>query len=181
MRHVLKLHPDSRCSAVAQIDVSIERPRPGHLTLGYVVAGEIGDVLMPAPAAPKRTDELWKHTCFEAFVQAPPALPYYEFNLSPSTQWASYHFTSYRSGMTNATLIGEPKIDAQSSPTRFELLAALNVNGLPGLPADAMWRLAISAVIEETNGDKSYWALAHPLGRADFHHSDCFALELAGP
>jgi hypothetical protein len=32
-------------------------------------------------------------------------------------------------------------------------------------------------VIEETNGNKSYWALAHPPGKADFHHADCFALE----
>jgi hypothetical protein len=33
-------------------------------------------------------------------------------------------------------------------------------------------------VIEETNGRLSYWALAHPPGKPDFHHSDCFALEL---
>jgi hypothetical protein len=33
-------------------------------------------------------------------------------------------------------------------------------------------------VIEETNGRKSYWALAHPPGKPDFHHSDCFALGL---
>jgi hypothetical protein len=46
------------------------------------------------------------------------------------------------------------------------------------LPKDGVWRLGLSAVIEETNGTISYWAVAHPPGKADFHHSDCFALEL---
>jgi hypothetical protein len=180
MRQSLNLHSESRCSAVRQIEVDIERPRPGHLNLRYVVTGKIGGLRLPPPTAPKRTDELWKHTCFEAFVQEPPTPPYYEFNLSTSTQWAAYAFTSYRSGMSLAPVKDAPKINVQSSATRFELLAVLNLGGLPNLPANSPWRLAISAVIEETNGDKSYWALSHPKGRADFHHSDCFALELAG-
>jgi hypothetical protein len=46
------------------------------------------------------------------------------------------------------------------------------------LPNDVTWQLALSAVIEETNGRISYWALAHPFGQPDFHHSDCFALDL---
>ena len=44
--------------------------------------------------------------------------------------------------------------------------------------ANASWRLGLSAVIEDTSGGKSYWALAHPPGKPDFHHADCFALEL---
>jgi hypothetical protein len=178
MRQSLKLHAESRCAAVEQIDVVVERPRAGHLMLRYVVTGKIGGLLLSAPVVPARTDELWKHTCFEAFVQA-TAPAYYEFNLSPSTQWAAYHFTSYRSGMSNANEIDAPRIEVQESSARCKLTAALDLTRLPGLPADAIWRLAISAVIEETSGDKSYWALAHPKGRADFHHSDCFALELA--
>jgi hypothetical protein len=46
------------------------------------------------------------------------------------------------------------------------------------VPPGASWRLGLSAVIEETSGRISYWALAHPPGKADFHHSDCFAHEL---
>ena len=38
--------------------------------------------------------------------------------------------------------------------------------------------LGLSAVIEEADGNVSYWALAHPPGKPDFHHSDCLALEL---
>jgi len=48
------------------------------------------------------------------------------------------------------------------------------------LPAGDTFGLGLSAVIEETSGRKSYWALAHPPGKPDFHHTDSFALELAG-
>jgi hypothetical protein len=35
--------------------------------------------------------------------------------------------------------------------------------------------LGLSAVLEEQDGTKSYWALAHPPGgKPDFHHPDCF-------
>ncbi|OYY67097.1 MAG: hypothetical protein B7Y49_00295 [Sphingomonas sp. 28-62-11] len=43
---------------------------------------------------------------------------------------------------------------------------------------DGASHLALSAVIEETNGTKSYWALAHASGAPDFHHADAFAVEL---
>jgi hypothetical protein len=176
MRQALKLHPGSRSSAVAQIEVDIEPPAAGYLKLLYLVTGKIGDLRLPPLAAPARTDELWKHTCFEAFVRPAPSPAYYEFNFAPSTQWAAYRFSSYRTGMSVANEMAAPRIDVQSSPTRYELQAAVD---LSGLRQDAVWHLALSAVIEEMSGDKSYWALAHPKGKADFHHSDCFALELA--
>jgi hypothetical protein len=33
-------------------------------------------------------------------------------------------------------------------------------------------------VIEAADGGKSYWALAHPPGRPDFHHAAGFAAHL---
>jgi hypothetical protein len=33
-------------------------------------------------------------------------------------------------------------------------------------------------VIETLDGSLSYWALRHPPGKPDFHHSESFALEL---
>ena len=44
--------------------------------------------------------------------------------------------------------------------------------------SSAAWRLALTAVIEETGGAKSYWALKHAPGKPDFHHADGFVLEL---
>jgi hypothetical protein len=50
---------------------------------------------------------------------------------------------------------------------------------LTELPRNAPWRLGLSALIEDTSGCKSYWALAHPPGKPDFHHADCFAYEFS--
>src|SRR5580704_17567206 len=173
MRHTLRLHPDSRCAAATRIEVDIARPRPGSLILSYIVSGRIGDLRLPPVAAAARADELWRHTCFEAFVRPSAGPGYYEFNFSPSTQWAAYQFSGYRSGMRVATEIAAPRIEVRSRGESYTLQAALELDPL------SPWRLGLSAVLEETNGRKSYWALAHPPGKADFHHSDCFALEFS--
>jgi hypothetical protein len=174
MRHTLRLHPDSLCAAATKVEADIVRPRPGSLILSYVVSGRIGDLLMPPVAAPARADGLWQHACFEAFVRASAGHGYYEFNFSPSTQWAAYQFSGYRSGMRIATEIGAPRIEVRSSAESYTLRAALEFDGL-----SSPLHLGLSAVLEETNGRKSYWALAHPPGKADFHHADCFTLELS--
>ena len=174
MRHTLRLHPDSLCAAATRIEVDIARPRPGSLILSYVVSGRISDLRLPPIVAAARADELWRHTCFEAFVRPSADPGYYEFNFSPSTQWAAYRFDSYRSGMRVAAEIGAPRIEVRSTAESYTLQAALELVGL-----SSPLHLGLSAVLEETNGGKSYWALAHPPGKPDFHHADCFALELS--
>jgi hypothetical protein len=187
MHQTLRLHPASLCAAVTKIEVEIMRPRTSRLVLAYVVTGKIGDLVIPPVAAAARTDELWQHTCFEAFLCRSRGGAYYEFNFSPSTQWAAYQFSGYRTGMHVATEIGDPRIEVQSQSERYALRADLEFDGLL-LPASdeeggarAAWRLGLSAVIEEAGGRQSYWALAHPQGRPDFHHSVCFALEVPEP
>ena len=112
-------------------------------------------------------------------MRTSPGAGYYEFNFAPSTQWAAYRFSSYRSEMRNATEISAPHIEVQSSRECYTLQATLELDRLSSLPLDAGWRLGLSALIEETSGRKSYWALAHPPGKADFHHPDCFVHELS--
>jgi hypothetical protein len=177
MHHALKLHPDSRCAAVAHIDVAVTRDH-GQLTLTYLVTGRIADLRLPAPATRARTDGLWQHTCFEAFVRKAPSPRYYEFNFAPSTQWAAYRFRGYREGMVSVEDMPSPLIDCRQNTETYSLQAALKLDAQPSLPADAAWNLNLTAVIEEANGNKSYWALAHPAAKPDFHHADCFVLEL---
>jgi hypothetical protein len=178
MRQVLRLHPDSRSSAATHVEVEVARQGAGNLVLCYLVAGAITDLRIPPTAAAARTDELWQHTCFEAFVRASAGAEYYEFNFAPSTQWAAYRFSCYRTEMRVATEISAPRIEVQSSPKCCTLRASLELDGLSTLPRDTGWCLGLSALIEETSGRKSYWALAHPPGKPDFHHPDCFACEL---
>lgn len=172
MRQRLTLHPASACAAVTAIEVEVTRSSRA-LTFDYLLAGEIGDLILPPPVESRREDELWKQSCFEAFLSAAPG--YYELNFSPSTAWAAYRFDEYRAGMRHAD-IAPPAIETRAGPDRFELRAQV------ALPNDLARHLGLSAVIEEKNGNKSWWALAHPPGAPDFHHADCFALELSsGP
>jgi len=177
VRHALRLHPDSHCTAAQKIEVDVSRPGAGRLALRYLVIGGTSDLVLPPPAASTRADGLWRRTCFEAFVRESPGDDYYEFNFSPSTQWAAYRFAGYRTGMTAASGVEAPRIDACWSKEGYEVQVSLALD-----PARrGAWRLALASVIEEAGGARSYWALAHPPGRADFHHAEGFALEFSEP
>jgi hypothetical protein len=174
MRLMLRRHPDSHCIAVKRIEVEVARSCADSLALCYGVTGAIRELRLPPTRMALRTPELWLHTCFEAFVGTSSERGYYEFNFAPTTQWAAYRFSSYRNGMDVATEIEGPAIEVRSAPDCFTLQANLKLGGLSGLPRHAIWRLGIAAVTEDWSGGKSYWALAHPPGKADFHHSDSF-------
>lgn len=173
----LVAHPATPDAAVAAIEAAVHRGPGGVLTLSFLVTGRIEALNIPPRAAPIRTDDLWRHTCFEAFLRAPGADPYVEFNFSPSSQWAAYAFSGYRERAPDPAMPA-PFIDADGGRTRFELRASVDVSGFPDLLADAPWRVGLSAVLEAADGHRAYWALAHPPGRPDFHHADAFALTL---
>jgi len=165
VRRLLTAHPDFPSHAVCGIEIEIARSAPGALALTYIVTGDMSAVVLPAPAPSRRTDELWRATCLEAFVRPEPGEAYAEFNFAPSTRWAAYRFTGYRDGMAPLD-IAPLDIDVHRAAKRLELRVSI--------PAAAPACLAVSAVIEETGGRKSYWALAHPPGRPDFHHNAGF-------
>ena len=174
MRLTLKPHPDSRSDAVTSIGVEAVRTAASVLGLRYLVLGRIADLALPPPAPSSRRDGLWAHTCFEAFLADDFGDGYTELNVAPSTEWAGYRFRGYRSGRQDA-LLPTPRVQVSVSADLLELRVALQ------LKSAGRRRLGLSAVIEELNGTKSYWALAHPPGGPDFHHPDCFALELPPP
>jgi hypothetical protein len=177
MRQLLEPHPDSRGLAAAQIEVRVAHSHAGVLELSYVITGTMSDIRMPPVVAASRSDDLWRHTCFEAFVRASSGEEYYEFNFAPSTQWAAYRFDGYRSGMRMASEVSDIPIEVQPNPDRYILQTSLELNRLSALPRNAVWRLGLSALIEDAGGRMSYWALAHPPGKPDFHHADCFVHE----
>ena len=106
------------------------------------------------------------------------AAGYYEFNFSPSLEWAAYHFSSYRDGMTPAHLSRAPGLRSRKTSDRLELTATVHLEGLPELAAAPVLRLALTAVVEDDSGRLSYWALRHARGNPDFHDPEGFALEL---
>jgi hypothetical protein len=179
MREILKLHPHSHRPDAANVEARITRPRGGALDLTYIVRGKMADLILPPAVASARADELWRRTCFEAFAGPVAGSPYYELNFAPSTEWAAYRFDDYRVGMAIATDIAPPRIGVRLSEKRLELQVSVMLDGASLLPEDAPWRVALSAVIEQRDGRISYWALAHPPGKPDFHHSDSFACTLS--
>jgi hypothetical protein len=167
-------------AAPDDIVVTAQAERYGtELLLRFDVTGAIDRVRVPPPApAPQRLDELWRHTCFEAFVRPSRSPAYQELNLSPSGDWAYYHFDDHRAGMSRPDVTA-PAIDFQKSEGALQMRASLDLAILlsPAVP----WDLALTAVIETEDGARSYWALAHPPGAPDFHHPDCFVLHLPPP
>jgi hypothetical protein len=174
MRHALTRHPSSASPANA-IEAEIVRT-PESIALSYTVTGDIGQLAIPELANPTRADELWKHTCFEAFIMPEQGAGYSEFNLSPTGQWAAYHFKAHRSGMSNIAQASDPGVGSRAFGDRFDLRATFDLRGLPNL--DGPWKVGLSVILEDTSGTRSYWAVKHPENKLDFHHLDCFALQL---
>jgi hypothetical protein len=178
--HALIRHPDSDDPPVSAIQIEVVRDG-STLRLNYIVRGDIKRVKLPEPAAPARTNGLWRHSCFEAFIRCAASSVYLEFNFSPSRQWAAYRFDRYGESMAVESGTRDPRIHVQSDGSEFRLSAVLELSGIPALQGNDAWRLGLSAVIEDEGGGKSWWALAHPPGKPDFHHRDSFVLDLPFP
>ncbi len=162
-------HPMTLCDAVDSIEVEASPGGSGLVTLTYRLTGRIADLYVPRKQPSYRTDELWKTTCFEAFLRPDGSDRYVEFNFAPSTQWAAYRFEGYRDGMKPAG-VSAPSVKVEATADSLTLMAICD----PLLPPP--WHVGLTAVIQERTGRISYWALAHPPGRPDFHHADGFVL-----
>ena len=149
---------------------------PNWLRLRWRIEGA-GKLVVPRFAGKGRADGLWKTTCFEAFLRPEGGESYVELNFSPSERWAAYDFASYREGMTEREFSREPNCTMRVGSNFAIFDVAVPMGGLPPLPCE----LGLAAVIEEEGGVLSYWALAHPPGKPDFHHPACFAARLEPP
>lgn len=173
----LLCHPQSDAGAVDGVVVSITRKPGGEIEIRYRVSGAINDLEVAASAQPDRADGLWKNTCFEIFIRQSYEETYLEYNFAPSGQWAAYAFSGYRQDMTDlaaaAPLINVERGDA-------DLIVSVILQ-LPDGWHQRSLQVGLSAVLVTESGNTSYWALAHPQGQPDFHHKDCFALQLEAP
>ena len=160
-------HPDHPSLSVTSIEAQCWR-ESGNWHFRYVVDG-VAQLLLPDASEPTRADNLWRTTCFEAFVCGEGTV-YREYNFSPSGQWAAYEFAAPRDGMRHAD--DQAEVWLEGGEVWIAVEAAVSSVLAPGSP------LNLTAVIEEQGGTKSYWALAHPDGPPDFHNRDCFIAQL---
>ncbi len=178
---VLTGHPSTPNEAVRSIGVQLWTEEPDILALRYSLVADMSRVRVGKPRAAERSDALWQHTCFEAFVAARDSAGYYEFNFSPSLHWAIYRFSAYREGMSLAEIGVAPAVSVQRGEDALELNSAVRLGDLRGLDDAPHLRIALAAVIEDNDGRLSYWSLRHPPGKPDFHHSNGFTLDLTRP
>jgi hypothetical protein len=179
MNAILSPHPSTPAPAVERLTVEFEAVQGGHLRLVYRLKGDADGILWPPPQPGRpRTDGLWRHTCFEAFLLA-PAGDYREYNLSPSGSWAAYEFSGYRAGMKPLTSGADPVIDCRRAPGCLELSATLDLQSLAARIPLAALRLGLTAVIEDRARVLSYFALKHAAEKPDFHHAGGFMAVLA--
>ena len=171
----LACHPRTPSVAIRRIEVVVCRETSGILRLAFTLEGQLSGLRIPESRPSRRVNGLWRHTCCEAFVMAGKGPAYREFHFSPSGDWAVYAFRGYREGGAEEVEL-DPGIEVQRSGKRLELCAGIRPELLPsGRPL----RLGLSVVVEDADGMLSYWALRHPPGKPDFHHTDAFALRMA--
>jgi len=182
--NLLVAHPSTPSPGV-EISAAARRAGPGLLDFEWSIEGAIGGLRLPEPGEPHAADDLWRHTCVEAFVRRAGESSYLELNLAPSRAFAVYGFRSYRtrdeSAARTRTDPGAPtRIEVRRESARILLSARLDVAAVLGDPVAAVGPLEVglSAVIETMDGRIAYFALRHPEGKPDFHHDRAFALRL---
>ena len=123
-----------------------------------------------------------EHTCFEAFVRSPRRRGLFRVQLLAVRRMGGLSLsTAIATGMAELPIasIGRHSSDRRAGRLIGFELSASSSNCRRRAGHARRWPdSAFRAVIEEKDGTKSYWALAHPPGEPDFHHPDCFALDL---
>ncbi|RYZ55941.1 MAG: DOMON-like domain-containing protein [Proteobacteria bacterium] len=142
--------------------------------LEYRLKGPLDQLVIPAKGtACSMRDELWKHTCFEAFLQDKKSPAYWEFNFSPSRDWAIYRFERERQRVEVDITGIELVIQQERYPG--ELIMKIDIR-----PAEAfnVGRVGLTTVLEHQDESRSYWALTHTENKPDFHASESFIINL---
>lgn len=169
---LLEPHRDCEAAPLDRLEAGVVCAAPLQWHFRFSGAGDMARVRFPSLDTSSRRDGLWEHTCVEVFLMDPGG-SYCEFNFSPSTQWATYRFDSYRSGMKEQHLASAPLINFAVTPDSFTLDAVVDLTGVFE-PKSRRLRMGLAAVIEHADSEISYWALAHSPGKPDFHHADSF-------
>jgi len=146
------------------------------ITLSFLLQGKLDDIVLPAATEQTRCDNLWQATCFEIFWAEEGKKNYWELNLAPNGAWNVYAFTDYRTGMRQEDGVAAPAIKTTRTPESFSLTAELDIAPLHA--NNAPLRVGVSAVLAHRDTRLSYWALAHPEAKPDFHAPQSFLLRL---
>jgi len=145
-----------------------------RLAFEYRVTGRTDLLRLPPVVSPRRTEGLWRHTCFESFVAIGDA-EYLEFNFSPSGEWAAYAFAGYRVAAPEPALIA-PHIECAVATGGIVLTATIDAAAILAAARSRPVAMNLTAVLETQRGARGYFAAHHPAERPDFHDRRGFVL-----
>jgi hypothetical protein len=174
----LKPHPARAVPLVRDLSASISRAASNTLAIKYVLEGTLDALRVPLERPANASERLWEHTCFELFIARPSSNAYHELNFAPYGAWAAYAFESYRVPAPGAPPEMNLQVTTRCAGTTFELDAHVDLSRLSRDYVAAELVLGVSAVVEDGEGNLSYWALAHPADKPDFHNPALFAARL---
>jgi hypothetical protein len=177
LKSSLICHSNTPSSDAYLLDVAVKSLTGGSLKLSYHLTGNITQLRIPIPQPPIATNGLWEYTCFEAFIMVEGETRYHEFNFSPSGQWAAYAFSRTRERCA-WSIKHPPVVTFKHNRESMLLEAVIHTADLPPNSAGLPLQLGLSAVLETSTGNRSYWALQHPASLPDFHDRAGFILTL---
>ena len=157
------------------------------LHFAFQLEGDLTSLDVPLSQVSKsrsQKDELWKATCFEIFLSRPGDLSYFEFNFSPTGDFAVYTFDDYRSDMQPLKQLVQPKFKFERGSDFYRITGAIgDAHDDPRfkrLLAEPKLEASMTAVIKPLpgQGETTFWALAHAGKKADFHLRSSFGLSL---
>lgn len=175
----LDLHPHSpgQGGGMRRVAAMARLTGDSCLMLEYRLEWNAGFLRLPVVPAGGRHNNLWHHTCLEAFLQAMGQTGYHELNFSPAGAWAAYRFSGFREGMADLPLSRPPMLRIDQGPEHFYMECQLPPEALPG---EAL-RIGLTAILEDSDGSLHFWALHHPAPRPEFHAQSGFVLQLPKP
>jgi hypothetical protein len=174
---IIPFSPVETTQSEAYRTIQVNITKSNHEIIAeFVLRGDTRAIQWPAAAGHTSPGtDLWKHTCFELFISQPGHRDYWEYNFSPSRQWAIYAFQDYRQpaplAATHTPIIELP----HHSDTEF----TLQVRFTPESPLiNTPLNIGVAAIIETTDGQRHHYALRHCGNKPDFHLRESFLLEL---
>lgn len=172
----LKPFTPSALTEKIQLSAQVSPPdMSGRRMIEFLLEGDLSSIKWPETFAviESRKDDLWKSTCLEAFFaeSLDAGSPYFEVNCSPAGDWNLYSLSSYRQDLAPLAQGKVRLIEREGAPRGVRFI--ISVEGLPAV----RFKVGLTAVVEHANGEVSYWALAHPGVKADFHDKRAFLLE----
>ncbi len=148
--------------------------------LDYRIRGDIDRPRLPPQAASKFQDLLWSKPAWKRSSASPTATPTSNSTSRPRASGRCIDSKPIGKDVTSLNPLPPPRVIVRRHGEELEADIDIHLGAIPGLTAAEIkgreLRLAVSAVMQSDQGVISYWALAHPPGKPDFHHRDGFAL-----